>query len=135
MLGSLLRKDGSVFFWWILWAFYFVAYFYVIFFVIRDLFRDDKANGWLKALWIILLIFVPFLTGLIYVIVNGKGIAEREYQARAGVAEVDDYTPAASTSPAEDIARAQSLLESGAITQGEFEALKSKALGNQYYGA
>lgn len=124
-----------MFFWWILWAFYFVAYFYVIFFVIRDLFRDDKANGWLKALWIILLVFVPFLTGLIYVIVNGKGIAEREYQARQVVAEVDDYAPAASTSPAEDIARAKSLLDSGAITQGEFDALKSKALGNQYFGA
>lgn len=135
MLGSLLRKAVSVFFWWILWAFYLFAYLYVIFFVIRDLFRDDKANGWLKALWIILLIFVPFLTGLIYVIVNGKGIAERDYQARATVGEVDDYTPAASASPAEDIARAQSLLESGAITQGEFDALKSKALGNQYYGA
>ncbi|WP_353618974.1 SHOCT domain-containing protein [Microbacterium sp. ASV49] len=124
-----------MFFWWILWAFYFVAYFYVIFFVIRDLFRDDKANGWLKALWIILLIFVPFLTGLIYVIVNSKGIAEREYKAHQVVAEVDDYAPAASTSPAEDIARAKSLLDSGAITQGEFDALKSKALGNQYYGA
>jgi hypothetical protein len=136
MLGSLSRKDVSVFFWWILWAFYVVAYFYVIFFVIRDLFRDDKLNGWLKALWIILLIFVPFLTGLIYVIVNGKGIAQREFEARGyTVAEVDEYSPAASASPAEDIAQAKALLDAGAISQGEFDALKSKALGNQYYGA
>jgi len=125
-----------VFFWWILWAFYFFAYFYVIFFVIRDLFRDDKLNGWLKALWIILLIFVPFLTGLIYVIARGKGMAQREYAAHSyGVAESDDYTPAASADPAGDIAKAQALLASGAISQGEFDALKSKALGNKYYGA
>ncbi|WP_345802499.1 SHOCT domain-containing protein [Microbacterium sp. AZCO] len=123
-------------FWWFLWIFYFIAYFYVIFFVIRDVFRDDKANGWIKALWIILLVFVPFLTGLIYVIVNGKGIAEREYQSRSRtVAEYDDYRPAASASPAEDIARAKALLDAGTISQGEYEALKSKALGNQYYGA
>lgn len=123
-----------MFFWWLLWAFYIVAYFYVIFFVIRDVFRDEKANGWVKALWIILLVFVPFLTGIIYVIVNGKGIAEREYQARAQVSENDSYRPAASASPSEDIARAKALLDAGTISQGEFDALKSKALGNQYFG-
>jgi hypothetical protein len=125
-----------VFFWWILEIFYLMAYLYVIFFVIQDLFRDDKLNGWWKALWIILLIFVPFITGLVYVIARGKGIAQRQYAARAGGArEVDDYRPAASSSPAEDIARAKQLLDAGSITQGEFDALKSKALGNQYFGA
>ena len=124
-----------MFFWWFLTAFYFIAYFYVIFFVIRDVFRDEKANGWIKALWIILLIFVPFLTGLIYVIVNGKGMAEREYAARAQMPENDSYRPAASSSPSEDIARAKALLDAGTISQGEYEALKSKALGNQYFGA
>ncbi len=124
-----------MFFWWLLWAFYFIAYLYVIIFVIRDLFRDDSLNGWLKALWIIALVFVPFLTGIIYIIARGKGIAEREYQARASVAENDAYRPTASASPAEDIARAKSLLDAGTISQGEFDALKSKALGNQYFGA
>jgi len=124
-----------VFFWWLLWAFYFIAYLYVIIFVIRDLFRDDSLNGWLKALWIIALIFVPFLTGIVYIIARGKGIAEREYQSRATIGENDSYRPAASASPAEDIARAKALLDAGTISQGEFEALKSKALGNQYFGA
>lgn len=123
-----------MFFWWILWTFYLVAYLYVIFFVIQDLFRDDKLSGWWKALWIILLIFVPFLTGLIYVIARGKGISQRQYQARARVAETDDYTPSASSSPASDIARAKELLDAGMISQGEFDALKSKALGNKYFG-
>lgn len=124
-----------MFFWWILWVFYFAAYLYVIIFVIRDVFRDEKANGWIKALWIIALVFVPFLTGIIYVLVNGKGIAEREYQARAQAPENDSYRPAASSSPSEDIARAKALLDAGTISQGEYEALKSKALGNQYFGA
>ena len=124
-----------VFFWWLLWAFYFIAYLYVIIFVIRDLFRDDSVNGWLKAVWIIALVFVPFLTGIVYIIVRGKGIAEREYQSRAVMAENDAYRPVASASPAEDIARAKALLDAGTISQGEFDALKSKALGNQYFGA
>ena len=51
------------------------------------------------------------------------------------VGENDDYRPAASASPAEDIARAKALLDAGTISQGEFDALKSKALGNQYFGA
>ena len=123
-----------MFFWWILWAFYFFAYLYVIIFVIRDLFRDDSVNGWLKALWIIALVFVPFLTGIIYILVNGKGIAEREYATRVRAPEQDDYKPSASASPAEDIARAKALLDAGSISQGEYDALKSKALGNQYFG-
>lgn len=122
-------------FWSILWAVYIVAYIYVVFFVIRDVFRNEKANGWIKALWIILLVFIPFLTGFIYVIVNGKGIAEREHRARASVPEDDAYRPAASSSPADDIARAQALHDAGTITQGEYDAIKSKALGNQYFGA
>jgi hypothetical protein len=108
----------------------------VVIAIITDLFRDEALNGWLKALWIIALIFVPFLTALIYIIARGKGLAARAQAARGGVvAEADDYRPAASASPSEDIAKAKALLDAGTITQGEFDALKSKALGNQYFGA
>ncbi|WP_203579406.1 SHOCT domain-containing protein [Microbacterium hibisci] len=124
------------FIWFLLWSFYFIAYLYVVIVIITDLFRDEKLNGWLKALWIIALVFVPFLTALIYIIVNGKGMAQRAAAARGGVVpESDEYRPAASSSPAEDIAKAKELLDAGTITQGEFDALKSKALGNQYFGA
>lgn len=123
------------FFWWLLWIFYFTAYIYVVILLITDLFRDEKLNGWFKALWIIALVFVPFLTALVYVIARGKGMAERARARYAGVAEVDDYKPSASASPAEDIAKAKALLDAGTISQGEFDALKSKALGNQYFGA
>jgi len=124
------------FFWFLLWSFYFIAYLYIVVVIITDLFRDEKLNGWLKALWIIALVFVPFLTALVYVIARGRGMAQRARAARPGVApEADDYRPAASSNPSEDIARAKELLDAGAITQGEFDALKSKALGHQYYGA
>ena len=67
---------------------------------ISDLFRDHKLNGWWKAVWIIFLIFAPFLTALVYVIARGKGMAERTASARGGVvAEADDYRPAASSTP------------------------------------
>ncbi len=123
------------FFWILLWSFYFMAYIYIVVLVIMDLFRDEELNGWFKAVWILFLVFVPFLTGLVYIIARGKGMAARAQVRRAPVPEQDDYRPAASASPSEDIARAKSLLDSGAISQGEFEALKSKALGNQYFGA
>ncbi|MHC2999907.1 SHOCT domain-containing protein [Microbacterium sp. HJ5] len=121
--------------WWLLWIFWFTAYIYVVIVVITDLFRDENLSGWFKALWIIALVFVPFLTALIYVIARGKGMAERARERYAGVPEADDYRPSASVSPAEDIAKAKALLDAGTITQGEFDALKSKALGNQYFGA
>ena len=63
--------------WWFLWAFIFVTYLFALFAVIGDLFRDHKLNGWGKAIWIISLIFVPFLTLLVYLIARGNGMAER----------------------------------------------------------
>ena len=122
-------------FWWLLWIFWFVAYIYVVIVVITDLFRDDELSGWFKALWIIALVFVPFLTALVYVIARGSGMAQRARERYVSAPENDDYKPAASSSPAEDIAKAKALLDAGTITQGEFDALKSKALGGQYFGA
>ncbi|AZC13981.1 SHOCT domain-containing protein [Microbacterium sp. ABRD28] len=122
--------------WLMLWAFYLVAYLYVVIVIITDLFRDHQLNGWFKALWIIALVFVPLLTALVYIIARGRGMAERAQAASPrAVAENDDYRPAPSASPADDIAKAKQLLDSGVITAGEFEALKSKALGHQFYGA
>ena len=123
------------FFWWLLWIFYFTAYIYVVILIITDLFRDEKLNGGLKAVWIVALVFVPFLTALVYVIARGSGMAERARARYVTAPEADDYKPSASSSPAEDISKAKALLDAGTITQGEFDALKSKALGNQYFGA
>ena len=116
--------------WWFLVAFIFITYLFVLFAIIGDLFRDHKLNGFAKAIWIIFLIFVPFLTALIYLIARGKGMAERGVaQAKELQAAQDQYIKSvASSSPSEEIAKAKALLDSGAITQAEFDHIKAKAL-------
>ena len=119
------------FFWLLVWGFFFVMYLMVLFQIISDLFRDHAMSGWLKAVWIIALLIVPFLTALIYLIARGKGMAERQArQVEATRAATDQYihSVAARTNPAEQIESAKALLDSGTITQDEFEALKRKAL-------
>jgi Na+-translocating ferredoxin:NAD+ oxidoreductase RnfE subunit len=124
--------DMMGFFWW---SFVVVASIFVLIIIVIDIFRDHTLNGWWKALWLLLLVFVPLVTALVYVIVRGRGMAEREMARRTVQAPEDnDYRPQASVSSADDIAAARRLLDAGAISQGEFDALKSKALGHQYYG-
>jgi hypothetical protein len=122
------------FFWLLVWTFFFVMYLMVLFQIIADLFRDrDLSGGW-KALWVIFLIVFPFLAALIYLIARGKGMAERHMAAaRSAQATTDQYIKSVATqgsSPADQIASAKSLLDSGAITQQEFEQLKAKALAS-----
>lgn len=117
--------------WTFFWCFAFVAYLFALFAIIGDLFRDHKLNGWWKAVWIIFLVFVPFLTALVYLIARGRGMAERNMKEAADTqaavdAHIRDVTT--STSPADEIAKAQQLLSSGAITQQEFDHLKARAL-------
>ena len=116
--------------WIVIWSFVFVAYLFVLFYILTDLFRDRDLSGWWKALWIIFLIFAPYLTALVYVIARGKGMSERQLasvqQART---QTDAYIrDVAGKSPAEHITEAKALLDSGTITQQEFERLKAKAL-------
>ena len=70
-------------FWLLIWWFLFFAYLVILFQIIGDLFRDHALSGWWKAVWIIFLIVVPFLTALIYIIARGKGMAERQLAGRA----------------------------------------------------
>ncbi len=123
------------FFWYLLMVVYVVSYVFVLVFVVSDLFRDDSVSGWGKAVWILFLVFVPMLTALVYLIARGSGMAARANAGRRRPGEDDAYLPAASPDPVGDIARAKTLLDDGTISQGEFDALKSKALGNQYFGA
>jgi len=122
-------------FWGVLWTlfviFIFVAYLMVLFSIITDIFRDRGLNGWYKALWIIFLLFVPLVTALVYLIARGRGMAERQTEAvrDAQQATAEYIKQNAATGPAGEIAAAKSLLDSGAISQDEFDALKKKALG------
>ncbi|WP_082569314.1 SHOCT domain-containing protein [Microbacterium sp. Root180] len=116
---------------WFFWVFVFVAYLMVLFSILGDLFRDSTLSGWWKAVWIIFLIFVPFLTALIYLIARGQGMTKRSIaQAQELRSQQDAYirATAGGSSAADDIAKAKALLDSGAISQAEFDSLKAKAL-------
>ena len=120
------------FLWLLVWAFVFGCYLVVLFQVVVDLFRDQDLSGWWKAIWIIFLIIVPFLSVLIYVIARGRGMAERHLEAQGRSQHPEAYVPPPIMSmpkpPADQIASAQALLDQGAITQAEFDQLKQKAL-------
>ena len=102
----------------------------LLFAVFGDLFRDDKLSGWLKAVWILFLVFVPLLGVLVYVIARGKGMTERSMdRARANREATDAYIRSVATaSPSEEISKATALRDSGTISADEFERIKSKAL-------
>ncbi|TYL45047.1 SHOCT domain-containing protein [Nocardioides sp. BGMRC 2183] len=120
------------FFWFIISFFLLMAYLLVLIQVISDLFRDRSTGGFAKAVWIFFLILVPMLTALIYLIARGKGMAERNLASmQAAQADTDAYIRSVSAgagSPADEIARAKSLLDAGSIDQAEFERIKVKAL-------
>ena len=117
---------------WSFWIFIWIAAIMIWFRLIFDVFSDDTLGGWGKAGWAILLIFVPWLGALIYLIARGRSMGERQMAAMAQAqAQQERYiksVAAQSASPAEQIASAKRLLDSGDISQSEFESLKAKAL-------
>jgi hypothetical protein len=117
--------------WFILLSYALVAYLMMLFSIIGDLFRDRDTSGLMKAVWYVLLIFFPLVTALVYVIVRGRGMAERSVRRMdAAKAEQDRYIQqvAGQTSPAAQIAEAKRLRDAGEITADEFATLKSRAL-------
>lgn len=116
--------------WLILSSFVFIAYLLVLFQIVVDLFRDSEVGGFAKVLWIIGLVFLPFLTALAYILFRGGGMAQRQRAAlQRAKSETDSYIrDVAGKSPAEQIADAKALLDAGTINQDEFAKLKAKAL-------
>jgi Short C-terminal domain/Phospholipase_D-nuclease N-terminal len=113
-----------IFFLWIIW-------FWILITVFIDLFRRKDTSGVSKVLWIIFVILVPFLGVFVYLLVNHDGMADRNIaQAQAQRSQMDQYVreTAGSGGAAAEIEKAKGLLDSGAITQAEFDAIKSKAL-------
>ncbi|MET1051167.1 MAG: SHOCT domain-containing protein [Mycetocola sp.] len=120
----------------VFWSYVFFSYLMVLFGIIGDIFRDHTLSGGLKAVWVIFLVFVPFLTALVYLITRGKGMSERQHEAvKQARSQTDEYIRSVASnsvtanSPADEIAKAKSLLDAGAISQAEFDDLKSKAIG------
>jgi hypothetical protein len=121
--------------WWLVIVFFMVIYFMMLFRIVIDVFRNDESSGWVKAGWLIFLLFFPLIAMLAYVIVNGKHMAQRDaaqYQAMAKAQQ--DYIKSVAGSSGSDsatqISQAHDLLAKGAITQAEFDALKAKALAS-----
>ena len=117
--------------WFIFISFVFVAYLMVMFSIIADIFRDREMSGWGKALWCLALVFLPFITALVYIGIRGRSMTERSMRgAEAQRQQQDAYIRevAGQTTPADQIAQARALLDAGAISQGEYDALKTKAL-------
>ena len=113
-----------VFFGWVIW-------FWLLIIVFSDLFSRHDISGWGKAGWIVLVVLLPYLGVFIYLIAQGQHMAERRNkQSQAAQSEFDDYVKnvAASSGPAAEIDKAKQLLDSGAISQAEYDALKAKAL-------
>lgn len=116
--------------WSMLVFFAWIMFFWLLFIVFGDLFSRHDISGWGKAGWTIFAIILPFLGIFVYLIANGKSMGERAAQrAQAQQSQMDNYVRSvASDSAPDQIAKGKQLLDSGAITQAEFDQLKAKAL-------
>ena len=114
-----------IFFAWVIWIWMMIA-------ILSDVFRRRDLSGWGKAAWTVFLIVLPFLGVLIYLISQHDGLAERNVkQAQVAQAEFDDYVKSVATNgggAAAEIEKAKQLLDSGAISPAEYDAIKAKAL-------
>ena len=109
-----------------------LIFFWIAITVLIDVFRRHDISGWAKAAWVIFVVILPWIGVLVYLIVNHTGMAERRYRDQAAAqSQFDDYVRQAAgtaASPSAEIERAKKLLDDGAITQAEFDAIKAKAL-------
>jgi hypothetical protein len=110
--------------------FLFVIWFWILFTIIGDLFRDHGMSGWAKALWIIFLVFIPYISMIVYLIARGSGMRERSLQAQSEAKKhFDEYVRTqAHTSPADELHKLNDLKEKGALSPEEFDKAKAKLL-------
>ena len=119
-------------FWTMLIFFLWIAWFWILITVFADIFRRHDTSGFGKVLWLIFVILVPFLGVFVYLIANHDGMTKRNIERmQSQQAQMDDYvrSVAASGGAAAEIEKAKGLLDSGAISQAEFDSIKAKALG------
>jgi len=119
--------------WTMLVFFLWVAWFWLLISVATDVFRRHDIGGGKKTVWLLFMLFVPFLGVLVYLIANNDGMTQRNIdRARSDRAQFDDYVRSVSSEggAAAEIDKAKQLLDSGAIDQSEFEAIKAKALAS-----
>ncbi|HEX5712152.1 MAG TPA: SHOCT domain-containing protein [Solirubrobacterales bacterium] len=121
-LGELLLVTFEIFF--------FVIWIWILITIISDLFRDHELSGWAKAAWVLFLVFIPFLTALIYLIARGSGMRDRTIKAQADAKKhFDEYVQQqAHSTPADELHKLNELKEKGALSAEEFDKAKAKLL-------
>jgi ABC-type multidrug transport system fused ATPase/permease subunit len=120
-------------FWSMLWFFFLFIWIVILFHILSDLFSDHSLSGGAKTLWVLFLVFLPFVAVLVYMFSRGQGMAERAAARQRRAQEqfagsVRDAAGNGAATPTEQIARAKELLDAGTIDQSEFDRLKAKAL-------
>ena len=111
-----------IFFLWVIWIWFLI-------YILSDVFRRHDTSGWAKAAWVFFIIFLPVVGALTYLIVNGQGMAERNVkEVQTAQKQTDDYIRSVAGGPAGEIEKAKQLLDSGAISNEEYAALKARAL-------
>lgn len=121
-------------FWTVLWLFFLFMFIWVFVALVSDIFRDHELSGWGKAAWLVLLIVFPLVGSLIYLIVRGKGMAERSAAAQKHAqAQFDSYVRQAASSSGDssvdDLARLAELRSNGHLSDEEYETMKSRIVG------
>jgi hypothetical protein len=113
-----------------LWFFLFFIWIWILITIISDLFRDHELSGWAKAAWVLFLVFIPFLTALIYLIARGSGMRDRTIKAQADAKKhFDEYVQTqAHSTPADELHKLNDLKEKGALSAEEFDKAKAKLL-------
>ena len=112
-------------------VFFFVIWIWILITILSDLFRDHALSGWAKAAWVLFLVFIPFLTALIYLIARGSGMRERTIKAQAEAKQhFDTYVreQAHGGSAADELHKLNELKEKGALSSEEFDKAKAKLL-------
>ena len=128
-----LAADGDYPFLGVVWTmlvfFGLVVWFWLLITVFADVFRRRDLSGWAKTGWVIIVIVLPLVGVFVYLITQGKNMAERKATEQQAVqAQVDEHIKSVAGGPATEIDKARELLNTGAITQSEYEAIKHKAL-------
>lgn len=111
--------------------FFFVVWIWILITILSDLFRDHEISGWAKAAWVLFLVFIPFLTALIYLIARGEGMRDRTVKAQADAKKhFDEYVrqQAHTGSAADELHKLAELKDKGALSQEEFDRAKAKLL-------
>ncbi|HET9153040.1 MAG TPA: SHOCT domain-containing protein [Solirubrobacterales bacterium] len=111
--------------------FFFVIWIWILITILTDLFRDHEISGWAKAAWVLFLVFIPFLTALIYLIARGEGMRDRTIKAQADAKKhFDEYVrqQAHTGSAADELHKLAELKDKGALSPEEFDRAKAKLL-------